>query len=173
MKKVILLLSLFVILLFIPNISSDGNIPKILQIEMKALQIDMMLYQEELNLPNILNIRELVLYDKSLLNSVIVDVTAYNSVESQTDDTPNICAWNDKIRPNIIAVSRDLLKIGLNRNTKVYIENIGTKVVLDKMNERYTKRIDIYFGGKEKIKEAQKFSKRKCRIYWRNNGRIK
>jgi 3D (Asp-Asp-Asp) domain-containing protein len=46
-----------------------------------------------------------------------------------------------------IAVSRDLLELGLTRGAEVEIEGMpGTYRVLDKMGRRWEKRIDIYMG---------------------------
>lgn len=44
-------------------------------------------------------------------NNLRVTATAYNSHSSQTDSTPNIAAWGDRLRPGMkaIAISRDLL----------------------------------------------------------------
>ncbi|MGB1581626.1 MAG: 3D domain-containing protein [Nevskiales bacterium] len=91
--------------------------------------------------------------------------TAYNSVEAQTDSTPDIAAWGDKLKPGMkaIAVSRDLLDMGLTRGSRVWISGLGNDlegeyVVLDKMNKRWKKRIDVYMG--EDVKAALRFGKR-------------
>ncbi len=48
---------------------------------------------------------------------------------------------------NVIAVSRDLLKMGLKRNSVVKIKGLsGLFLVKDKMNKRFKKKIDIYMG---------------------------
>jgi 3D (Asp-Asp-Asp) domain-containing protein len=78
-----------------------------------------------------------------------VRATAYNSVPEQTDDTPDEGAWGDILDPEIksIAVSRDLLEMGLTKNTIVEIEGLpGKYLVLDKMNSRWEKKIDIFMG---------------------------
>lgn len=78
-----------------------------------------------------------------------VTATAYNSVSAQTDSTPNIAAWGDRLKPGMkaIAVSRDLLKMGLKRGSKVKISGLpGEYVVLDKMHHRWSRKIDIYMG---------------------------
>ncbi|WP_320174364.1 hypothetical protein [Maridesulfovibrio sp.] len=75
--------------------------------------------------------------------------TAYTSHVDQTSSTPFIGAWGDKLKPGMkaIAVSRDLIKKGLTHNTKVKIEGLaGEYVVKDKMNKRWTNKIDIYMG---------------------------
>lgn len=90
-----------------------------------------------------------------------VVATAYNSLAAQTDSTPDIAAWGDKLKPGMksIAVSRDLLKMGLKRGSKVRISGLeGEYRVLDKMNKRWTKRIDVYMG--ENLKAALNFGKR-------------
>jgi len=94
-----------------------------------------------------------------------VVATAYNSVPSQTDSTPNRAAWGDRLKPGMksIAVSRDLLKMGFTRGVKVKIEGLpGTYVVLDKMHSRWRKKIDIYMG--KNVRKARKWGKRRVTI---------
>ncbi|TMM57350.1 hypothetical protein FEE95_12765 [Maribacter algarum] len=96
--------------------------------------------------------------DKFIWKSMQVKVSAYNSVPSQTDGEPNIAAWGDTLKPRMkaIAVSRDLLALGLKHNTKVMIKGLpGVYLVKDKMAKRWTKRIDIYMG--EKVEKAKKW----------------
>jgi len=96
-----------------------------------------------------------------------VTATAYNSVPSQTDGTPAIAAWGDKLKPGMkaIAVSRDLLKKGLTRGAKVKISGLpGKYTVLDKTHKRWKRRIDIYMG--KNVKAARKWGKRKVTIRW-------
>ncbi len=96
-----------------------------------------------------------------------VTVTAYNSVVEQTDADPLIAAWGDRIAPgmSIVAVSRDLIPQGLTRRARVRIHGLpGEFLVLDKMNKRYARRIDIYMG--EDIAAARQFGRREARIYW-------
>ena len=93
--------------------------------------------------------------------------TAYNSVPEQTDDTPFKAAWGDILNPQVksIAVSRDLLNMGLTKNSKVEIEGLpGKYIVLDKMNSRWEKKIDIYMGND--IQEALEWGVRKVKIKW-------
>ncbi len=97
-----------------------------------------------------------------------VTATAYTSHSNQTDDTPFLAAWNNRLRPGMkaIAVSRDLLsKYGMRNGTKVRISGLrGFYRVRDKMNKRYKKRIDIYMGLD--LKKALKWGKRSVMIYW-------
>ena len=99
-----------------------------------------------------------------------VTATAYNSVEAQTKKGDAItAAWGDQLEPGMkaIAVSRDLLQEeGLDYNTKVKIEGLpGTYRVLDKMNKRWEKRIDVYMG--EDIAMAKEFGKQQVEITWK------
>lgn len=79
-----------------------------------------------------------------------VTATAYSSHKGQTDSTPFLAAWGNRLRPGmkVIAVSRDLLsQYGIRNGTKVRVGGLpGYYRVLDKMNKRYKKRIDIYMG---------------------------
>ena len=97
--------------------------------------------------------------------TIEVTATAYNSLAYQTSANPNITAFGDVLTPgkNYIAVSRDLLALGLVHNTPVKIEGFkGTFLVKDKMNKRWKKRIDIYMGTD--VKKAKEWGKKKVTI---------
>ncbi|MCD9514647.1 3D domain-containing protein [Photobacterium carnosum] len=94
-----------------------------------------------------------------------VTATAYNSVSTQTDSSPSIAAWGDRLKPGMkaIAVSRDLLKMGLKRGSKVKISGLpGEYVVLDKMHHRWSRKIDIYMG--KNVRAAKDWGKRRVTI---------
>lgn len=97
-----------------------------------------------------------------------VTATAYTSHVNQTDSTPNIAAWGDRLKPGmkVIAVSRDLLNVyGLKHKQKVRIKGLeGEYLVLDKMNKRWRKKIDIYMGMDKK--KAFRWGRRKVEILW-------
>ena len=96
-----------------------------------------------------------------------VTATAYNSLPSQTDNTPDIAAWGDKLVSGmrVIAVSRDLLKMGLKRNSVVKIKGLpGTYLVKDKMHKRWRNKIDIYMGTSKK--KALKWGRKKVTLIW-------
>jgi len=87
--------------------------------------------------------------DNYIWDSLDVTATAYNSLAYQTNSNPHITAFGDSLIPGLkyIAVSRDLLKLGLKRNTPVKIEGLeGFYLVKDKMHYRWKKRIDVYMG---------------------------
>jgi len=97
-----------------------------------------------------------------------VTATAYTSHRRQTDSTPFLAAWNNRIRPGmkIIAVSRDLLRrYGLKNGSKVKISGVrGVYRVRDKMNKRYRRRIDIYMGTNRR--KALRWGRKSVTIYW-------
>jgi len=97
-----------------------------------------------------------------------VTATAYSSHRGQTDKTPFLAAWNNRLRPGmkIIAVSRDMLtRYGMRNGTKVRIGGLrGYYRVRDKMNKRYRKRIDIYMGVNRR--KALRWGRRSVVIYW-------
>lgn len=77
--------------------------------------------------------------------------TVYNAVPEQCNEDPSHTAFMFKLdldnpyKHRIIAVSRDLLK-KYPKGTQVVIKGTnydGVYTVMDKMNKRYTKRIDI------------------------------
>ncbi|WP_240791410.1 3D domain-containing protein [Psychromonas sp. SP041] len=102
--------------------------------------------------------------------SLTVTASAYTSSIRETDSTPNEAAWGDKLKPGMksIAVSRDLLKLGLTHQQEVRIKGFeGTFRVLDKMNKRWKKKIDIYMG--KDVKKAREWGKQQVVIYWTND----
>ncbi len=109
--------------------------------------------------------------DEARWKSIEVSASAYNSVENQTSDQPNVGAWGDRLKPGMkcIAVSRDLLALGIGHNTKVKIKGLkGIYLVKDKMNERWTNKIDIYMG--DNIKEAKEWGSKKVTIQYAINS---
>ncbi len=108
-----------------------------------------------------------IAYANYKYKKLTVTATAYNSLPEQTDSTPDIAAWGDKLKPGmkVIAVSRDLLKRGLKRNTRVIIKGLpGFYLVKDKMHQRFRKKIDIFMGKNKK--KALKWGSKKVTIYW-------
>jgi 3D (Asp-Asp-Asp) domain-containing protein len=98
---------------------------------------------------------------------LMVTATAYNSLPGQTQGDPALGAWGDRLEPGMkaIAVSRDLISMGLVHRTAVKIEGLpGEYLVLDKLNKRWTKRIDVYMGVDAEA--ARTFGKREVRISW-------
>ena len=99
--------------------------------------------------------------------SLVVTATAYNSLVAQTDSDPTTAAWGDALSPGIkaIAVSRDLIPLGLDHRAPVSIEGLPGKYrVLDKMHGRWSKRIDIYMGID--VNAALAWGRREVRIHW-------
>jgi len=81
-------------------------------------------------------------------------ITAYNATVSQTDSTPHITASNKWVSPGMVALSRDLeeefvFKFG----DRVVIMGIGSFVFEDRMNKRWTRRVDIFMTSREAAKK--------------------
>jgi len=100
-------------------------------------------------------------------NRLKVTATAYTSHPSETSGDPYLAAWNNRLTPGekAIAVSRDLIGLGLTNGTKVKIEGLpGTYTVRDKMNKRWRRRIDIYMGNDRE--RALEWGKQKVALSW-------
>ncbi|WP_423819032.1 hypothetical protein V5739_16200 [Salinimicrobium sp. TIG7-5_MAKvit] len=94
-----------------------------------------------------------------------VTASAYNSLGKQGEGNPMITAWGDTLNPGVqsIAVSRDLMKKGLDYKTPVKIEGFeGVFIVNDKMHPRWRNKIDIYMGANKE--KALKWGRRKVEI---------
>lgn len=101
-------------------------------------------------------------------NTLEVVATAYTSSPGETDSNPTLAAWGDELKPGMkaIAVSRDLIELGLTHGTPVKIEDLsGEYIVLDKMNARWEKKIDIYMGNDTAA--AKEWGKRPVTIHWK------
>jgi len=96
-----------------------------------------------------------------------VTATAYNSVRSQTDADSSVTAFGIRLRPGmrIVAVSRDLEKLGLREGVRITIDGVeGEWTVGDRTAKRWTRRIDLYLGLD--VKAARAWGKRRVRIRW-------
>jgi 3D (Asp-Asp-Asp) domain-containing protein len=91
-----------------------------------------------------------------------VVVTAYTASGAETDDTPEITASNRKVRPGIIAVSRNLFDSGWVFGKKVYIKSLGIFTIDDLMAESKTDRIDVFMPD---LDTANKFGARQLDVY--------
>jgi 3D (Asp-Asp-Asp) domain-containing protein len=105
---------------------------------------------------------------ESDVQSMEVTATAYTMRESETKKgNVGLTAWGDQLEPGMqtIAVSRDLIGLGLDHETPVRIEGLdGTFVVRDKMNRRWEEKIDIFMGTD--VEQAREWGKREVTIYW-------
>ncbi|MBI9079423.1 MAG: 3D domain-containing protein [Pseudodesulfovibrio sp.] len=106
--------------------------------------------------------------EKNGIRSMIVNASAYTDRPVETKKyAVGIAAWGDKLIPGMkaIAVSRDLIPLGLGHNAEVIIRGLSGKYhVLDKMNKRWEHKIDIFFG--DDLSLAKKWGKRKIVISW-------
>lgn len=85
-------------------------------------------------------------------------VTGYSSTRDQCDDDPLITASNQPVRQGIIALSRDLLKrydpqAPFSWGDRVHLSGVGDFTVADSMNERYTRRADIWFPDRASARQ--------------------
>lgn len=75
--------------------------------------------------------------------TIVAEVTAYTSSESETDDTPTITASQKEVRDGIVACPRRY-EFG----TRFTIEG-KTYICEDRMHKRYDNRFDIWMKDKE------------------------
>ena len=100
-----------------------------------------------------------------------VKASAFNSLHGQTDRTPNVGAWGDRLSPGmkVIAVSSDLIELGLDRGQRIRIDGLeGEYVVADRMSPRWERKIDIYMG--EDVRAARNWGIREVDIIWTPDG---
>lgn len=82
---------------------------------------------------------------KALRKTYLVEVSAYNSEEAQTDASPFITAKGTHVRDGIVATNMfpfgTVIKIPSLFGDKIF-------VVEDRMNTRYQKNVDVWFADK-------------------------
>ena len=104
----------------------------------------------------------------SLEQTMKVTATAYTMREEETKKgNVGLTAWGDQLEPGMkaIAVSRDLIDVGLGHMAEVYIVELdAVYIVRDKMNKRWKNKIDIFMGTDAEA--ARKWGKRKVTIRW-------
>ena len=96
-----------------------------------------------------------------------VTVTGYSSTPDQTDDTPFTTASNKRVRPGIIALSRDLLRhytrgAPFAFGDEVELDGLGTFIVEDTMAPRFQRRADIWFPTRA---AATRWGRQSFRLY--------
>ena len=106
-------------------------------------------------------------YIASLEEGQMLMVTAYNADAAQTDDTPNITANNNQVRPGIIAVSRDLFSQGWVFGRQVYVKGMGVYTIDDLMHQRKRNQVDIFM---ESHSRAVEFGRQTRRVYLLGDG---
>jgi len=111
--------------------------------------------------------------EKTEMTTLSVTATAYNAVEHQTKvGNSRLTAWGDLLEDGVkaVAVSRDLIALGLDHNEEIEIEGLdGTFIVKDKMNARWTRKIDIFMGMDEEA--AKEYGKRQVKIRFNQKDR--
>ncbi len=98
----------------------------------------------------------------SLKMKKTVTVTAYSAREEESDSSPWITASNNRVRPGIVAVSRDLFDAGWVFGRQVYVKNYGIYTIEDLMHERKTNQIDIYMKSTQ---AALNFGRQELDVY--------
>lgn len=94
----------------------------------------------------------------NLVATHMVMASAYSSTPDQTDNTPFITAWGTQVRDGIIAAN--FLPFGtLVKMPDLYGDKIF--VVEDRMNRRYTYKIDVWFPERG---QAMEFGNKKVKI---------
>ncbi|NQV12295.1 3D domain-containing protein [Candidatus Uhrbacteria bacterium] len=94
-------------------------------------------------------------------------ISAYNSLPEQTDDTPCIAAKGDDICLYQLLGGNTCAANFLPIGTRLWVDGMGSCIVLDRMNARYTQRIDWYMGMD---KEAAKAFGIQRREVWRKDN---
>ncbi len=88
-------------------------------------------------------------------------VTAYtpNPRENGGRGTKSGTALGTRIRPGIVAVSRDLLRSGWEFGDKIHIEGLGVFTIEDTMHHRFRRTIDVAVPDMDAARKIGKMTK--------------
>lgn len=95
-------------------------------------------------------------------NGVIRQVTAYNSLERQTDTSPCIGAFGYDICKLYQKGIQVCATNAFAKGTILEIQNFGKCLVADRMNGRYKNRVDIFMD--DDVARAKRFGKQHLRV---------
>lgn len=90
-------------------------------------------------------------------------VTAYNSVPEQTDGSPCISADGSNIC-ELLEYGEVTCAASLPFGSVLWIDGLGTCTVHDRLAQKYSGRIDLYFGGAEHVQDARRFGKQELLV---------
>lgn len=92
-----------------------------------------------------------------------LQVTSYQPVAKQTDNSPTWTSIGDRTTKFGVAVSQDLLKSGrVKYGDILYVEGYGYRVVNDCMHPRFTNAIDLLVFT---YQEEKKIGVRQLKVY--------
>jgi 3D (Asp-Asp-Asp) domain-containing protein len=91
------------------------------------------------------------------------EVTAYNLIDEQTDDTPCIGASGDDMCERLDKGEKICAANFVPLRSKLYIDGLGECLVLDRMNGRFNHRVDIAMKENE-INRAIKFGVQRLKV---------
>jgi 3D (Asp-Asp-Asp) domain-containing protein len=90
-------------------------------------------------------------------------VYAYNSLEGQTDGSPCISADNKDICERFEAGEKMVATNDFPLGAEIFLGELGKFTVVDRMNSRYSRTIDIFMGYD--VDEAKEFGKKKLSVF--------
>ena len=90
-----------------------------------------------------------------------ITVTAYSPTVEECGPDPFTTASMVKVRPGIVAVSRDLFDQGWVFGKKVYVKGHGIFEIADLMSSRHSERMDIFIPDTE---EARRFGRKQVTV---------
>lgn len=89
-------------------------------------------------------LEEATLYKLKHLDPIKVRMTSYSPRKCETDDTPFLAAGGP-VGEGTVAISNDLeMELGWKMHDHIFIPGHGIYKVNDRMNERWTRRIDVF-----------------------------
>lgn len=141
-------IKLFIILIFVVILALA------LDIGFQFLSINSNLVQVESRLHNIEEeLKEVQPINPPKFRYVIftLKITAYSSDRWQCDHDPFVGAWNNPVKDGMVAVSRDLEKIGITNKCPVIIGGIEYEIS-DRMHWRKRKHLDIWMKSKKEAR---------------------
>lgn len=94
-----------------------------------------------------------------------VTVTAYTSRPEETDNTPCLAASGRDICELHAKGIATCAANGPGFGTWIFVEGYGRCRVEDRLAAKYSRRVDLYFGGADQVQKALRFGKKRLQVF--------
>lgn len=92
----------------------------------------------------------------------VMEISAYNLVEEQCDNSPLIGAFGDNLMELMDQGIQVCASNAFSKGTRLQIQGFGKCVVMDRMNSKYKNHVDICMGMN--IEQALSFGRRNLKV---------
>lgn len=98
-----------------------------------------------------------------VIREFYAQVTAYTAREAETDSFPCVAANGEDVC-DLEERGERTCAASLPFGTKLYVPRFGACTVRDRLNKKYSSRIDVFFGSPENLQSARQWGIKRLKI---------